>query len=83
MVFLEEQTTGESHNTIGDMKPFQQRVVDEKHELDIKIGKLADFLKSELFGGLPADEKGRMMRQFVLMEMYSETLDKRIAHFAE
>ena len=64
------------------MQPFQKRVVDEKHELDVRVGKLADFLKSAAFDALPADEQGRMMRQFCLMEMYSETLDQRISHFA-
>lgn len=63
------------------MQPFQQRVVDEKTELDAKLDKLRPFLTSEMFKGLPFDEQRRMLKQSVLMEYYSEVLGERIAAF--
>ncbi len=64
------------------MEPFQLRVIDEKTELDEKIGRLKPFTVSDLFRSLPADEQQRMLRQQVLMELYSEVLGQRIAAFS-
>ena len=63
------------------MKPFQQRVVDEKAELDEKLAKLASFTTGDVFANLPADEQGRLNRQHSIMEDYSAILGERIAAF--
>ena len=63
------------------MAPHQQRVVDEKHELDLKLDKLVEFLKGQILQSLPADEQERLTRQSVLMDKYSGVLAERIAHF--
>jgi hypothetical protein len=64
------------------MQPHQQRVVDEKSELDEKRGKLGDFIKtSPIFAGLPEDEKERLVRQESCMTEYSGILGERIAAF--
>jgi len=63
------------------MQPHQQRVVDEKRELDEKLTKLDAFGRTELFASLPADEQGRLNSQHSLMERYSAVLGERIAAF--
>lgn len=62
-------------------QPHQQRVVDEKRELDEKLTKLDAFGRTELFKSLPAEEQGRLNRQHSLMEQYSAVLGERIAAF--
>ena len=63
------------------MAPHQQRVVDEKTELDSKLKKLDTFGRTEFYGTLPADEQGRLNRQHSVMEEYSRILGERIAAF--
>lgn len=63
------------------MEPHQQRVVDEKTELDERLTKLIAFFNSQIFAGLPADEQDRMKRQADHMTNYSVVLGERIAAF--
>jgi hypothetical protein len=63
------------------MQPFQQRVIDEKKELDEKLQRLGAFFDNETFNGLPEDERIRLKRQESLMQAYSEVLGERIAAF--
>lgn len=62
--------------------PHQQRVFDEKAELDIKLEKLAIFIRSSpLFDGLPPDDRGLLRAQLLTMRQYSAILEQRIALF--
>ena len=64
------------------MQPHQQRVVDEKKELDEKLDKLKAFIETNpTFKSLLADERGRLGRQFDVMAEYSSILSQRIAAF--
>jgi hypothetical protein len=63
------------------MQPFQQRVVDEKKELDEKLAKLVAFFDTEMFANVPADEQKRLHLQCKTMEQYSTILGQRIAAF--
>ncbi|MGL4265202.1 MAG: crAss001_48 related protein [Afipia sp.] len=63
--------------------PHQQRVVDEKRELDERIKKLTAFYSTSIFHGLPESEQSRLLRQGVAMRAYSEILGERIAAFSE
>lgn len=66
----------------SSLPPHQQRVLDEKQELDIRITKLDEFItRNPLFGQLPADERARMKRQFDVMFELSSILGERIANF--
>lgn len=65
------------------MQPFQQRVIDEKAQLDAKMEKLDHFLDSETFFMLPEDEQHRLVDQYDAMDKYSEILRQRINHFNE
>ena len=57
------------------MLPYQQRVIDEKAELDERLVKLLNFPK---FADLPQPEQDRMWRQAKHMKRYSDILGERI-----
>ena len=64
------------------LQPHQQRVVDEKKELDVKLGALNGFIKSSpIFEKLAAEDRGLLEIQCHLMGAYSKVLDARIARF--
>ena len=63
------------------MQPHQQRVVEEKKELDEKRAKLLTFLASDTFRDLDEQEKIRLHRQLGVMGDYSMTLGERIRAF--
>lgn len=63
------------------LAPHQQRVVDEKQELDEKREKLGAFKNSGLFASLPWQEQERLNTQAHVMTMYSAVLGARIAAF--
>lgn len=63
------------------MEPYQQRVVDEKRELDEKLDKLIEFVKTDAFKLINSEEQGRLKRQLAIMEQYSMVLSERIVHF--
>lgn len=63
------------------MQPFQQRVINEKAELDTNIFALDAFTKSERFPSLPEAEQLRMIRQLAVMQEYSSILGERIDAF--
>lgn len=63
-------------------QPHQQRVVDEKAELDLKRQNLETFLlKSPIYNTLAMSEKLLLIEQERVMTLYSEILGKRIAAF--
>lgn len=65
----------------GTLKPYQQRVIFEKIELDEKIQKLEAFFQSEHWNSVSDEEGGRLYRQIDIMTDYSDILDQRIAAF--
>ncbi len=67
------------------LQPHQQRVVEEKKELDEKLDRLYAFVNAEnqtaIFKMLPVRERNRLHRQCAIMEEYSNILGSRIADF--
>lgn len=63
------------------MQPHQQRVVDERTELDEKLAKLKAFIGGEVFNNLDQAEKERLDQQAAVMAEYSRILGERIAAF--
>jgi hypothetical protein len=63
------------------MQPHQQRVVDEKKDLDVKIDALDKFLDTPICGGLADAEKKRLCHQLAYMRGYSKILEERVAAF--
>jgi hypothetical protein len=68
---------------IGDapMRSFQQRVRDEKDELDSKLARLDEFRTQAVYRALPVDEQNRLTEQAELMRQYSDVLRRRIEAF--
>lgn len=67
---------------MSNLAPHQQRVVDEKFDLDERRHKLHTFmLGNPVFKALDEDEQDRMKRQYNAMTLYSDVLGERIAAF--
>ena len=65
------------------MQDYQQRVVDEKLELDGRLERLTAFTESEGFRKVDIGERSRMLHQAIAMETYSKILSERIDAFVE
>lgn len=63
-------------------QPHQLRVVEEKAELDEKLGKLRAFFDGSVFPTVNKAEQYRLVYQAELMGKYSRVLGERIAAFA-
>lgn len=63
------------------MQPYQQRVVDEKAELDIKITALNKFIPTQNFSSLDSDNRTLLVAQLNAMLEYSDILTDRISLF--
>lgn len=63
------------------LQPHQQRVAEEKVDLDIKINKLDIFIHGPIYPTLEQTERLRLTRQFVYMKEYSNILTERITAF--
>lgn len=65
-----------------ELKPYQQRVVEEKEELDEKATALSNFIGFSVeFEDLDPAEQERLKEQNDIMWQYSEILGARIAAF--
>jgi hypothetical protein len=68
--------------TASALPPHQQRVLDEKQDLDIKASALSQFIgNNPIFNTLDAAEQERFKEQNDLMWQYSEILGARINAF--
>ena len=66
----------------GALPPHQQRVLDVKQDLDIRITKLDEFIqRNQFFHGLPVSERDRLKRQLDVMQELSTILGERTANF--
>jgi hypothetical protein len=63
------------------MLAHEQRVVDEKTELDKKICSLESFFSNTIFLGLSKIEQDMLVCQFNIMKSYSCVLSSRISLF--
>lgn len=65
----------------GSLQPHQQRVVDERSELNDKSTKLDEFIQGEFFKTLSPRQQYLLKKQLWLMEEYGKVLDLRIEDF--
>jgi hypothetical protein len=63
------------------MTDWQQRIEDEKSQLDVKVSKLKLFIYGKSFEGLDAIDKALLKDQCNTMVKYSNILADRIARF--
>lgn len=64
------------------MKPHEERVVQEKKDLDEKLTKLQTFVDGPVFSQIAPQDRDLLLRQRSHMRKYSEVLGLRIARFA-
>jgi hypothetical protein len=82
--FFDENIQGAVHSGLirkEELEPHQERVVEEKQQLDEKIAKLAAFIGGTMFASLDDAERSRLSIQLQHMNGYSEILGQRIAAF--
>lgn len=66
------------------MKAYQERVVEEKKELDARIAKLDAFVNdNEAYEDLDPEEQDRLTAQRTAMGEYSDILGERIEAFTD
>ena len=66
----------------SSLPPHQQRVLDEKQDLDLRIARLDEFMRrNPTFTTLDAPERDRLEIQLDVMRDYSGILGERIANF--
>lgn len=63
------------------MLPHQERVVNEKNELEDKLTKLDAFFETDFFSKVDEDEQERLKHQYWIMRDYLEVLQERISNF--
>jgi len=63
------------------MLEYQNRVINELNELDKKLDNLSNFLSTETFENLNAQEKHLLLIQHKFMESYAMILELRITTF--
>ena len=64
-----------------NIQPHQQRVIDERSELDDKLERLHKFFMCATFEILDEEEKLRLKKQASIMREYLSILDERILAF--
>lgn len=64
-----------------EFEPFQQRVINEKRELDEKLSKLTAFIETNAFNSLDKEDQMLLERQMIVMQNYISILEKRILRF--
>lgn len=71
------------------MQPWQERVIEEKAQLDERYAKLQEFIgpagvgEGPVFKDLHHEEKNRLRRQSRIMKEYQAVLAQRINAFTE
>jgi hypothetical protein len=79
---LANQATHGTSTAASTLPPHQQRVLDEKQDLDIKASALSQFIgNNPIFIGLDLAEQERLKEQNDVMWQYSEILGARINAF--
>jgi hypothetical protein len=62
------------------MEAYQQRIVDEKQDLDEGMSRLARFMNSSYFGLNTPAEQDRITKQYEAMTALSKIMGERISN---
>jgi hypothetical protein len=65
------------------MNPFEERVVDERKDLQGKHERLTAFIDGHIYKMLQKDEQVRLLRQHFVMQLYINILTERIQNFKD
>lgn len=64
------------------LQPWQERVVEERAQLNDRLEKLRAFSNGPMHAKLDLIDQHLLLNQDVAMDMYLRVLDKRIARFS-
>lgn len=62
-------------------EPWQERVLDEREELSVKVDRLMAFMQSDAIKSIPREDALLRMEQSYAMRKYLDILNQRIARF--
>lgn len=65
-------------SNIKELQPYQQRLLDEKQELDERVEKLSAFVNSENLNKASEQEQELLRQQLAIMTSLQVVLQKRI-----
>ena len=68
---------------MGEVKPYQDRVIAERTELTEKVERLEEFTLRTEFYKMPPRERDLLVAQSYIMKAYIVVLTLRIAEFYE
>lgn len=68
---------------VEELLPFQQRVVEEKADLDMRLSKLTQFIGTDKYQSLPIIERHLLIAQQSAMKSYSECLELRLLEWLD
>jgi hypothetical protein len=63
------------------LEEYQERVIIELNELNVKLSKLNDFIESPNFIKLDLENQDLLKQQKVIMEQYADIVESRIKLF--
>jgi hypothetical protein len=63
------------------LQPYQERVVQERYDLNVKILALSKFFDTPMYASLELFDRSILVRQLNVMREYMEILESRIAGF--
>lgn len=67
----------------NELQPHQQRVVEERDQLQERTVKLRAFFATETFGSLEKEERDDLVRQSAIMGQYLAVLGRRVERFTK
>lgn len=67
--------------TLTEIPPHQLRVIDERTELEVRIGKLQSFVGTGTYAALTQLDQHLLLEQLTHMRAYSGLLGARIQRF--
>ena len=82
--FVKDASSLEDQRARAQMEaipPYQQLVILEKADIDLKTASLAEFLKTPPADAKDQKEFDRLTKQLAFMEGYQGVLEERIADF--
>lgn len=62
------------------LRDYEQRLIDERQELQLKLEKLSEFIASGKIDKVNAYEQCLLLRQEDAMATYLDILNRRVAH---
>ena len=63
------------------LQPWQDRVIQERNDLQMRWQKLTDYKREDRFADLDMHDRRLLLKQWMVMSAYLEVLNERITRF--